>query len=251
LAKPVDFTDTCSNTPTSVDPDRVARIDTEPTDSDNVTIIRLKDGNEIGVKEARADVVKKLIIGRYGRPKRRRGGAYTGAGYGTRRRLLFEAARDHIEESIKRGFYCEAIAISESIISDRLESRLSWLAGYDFGFWELGKLIYWLRVCEEDSGLTDLLNELDRWRTQRNGALHEMVKVADDGPVPDWQTRPPDWQVRLGELAMSARAGYELVKRLYHRVADLNPRHHDRVFPYPERNVPSAEADAAPDRAGM
>lgn len=77
-----------------------------------------------------------------------------------------------------------------------------------------------------------------------------MVKVADDEPVPGWQTQPSDWQVRMQDLAVSARAGYELMKQLYHRVADLNPRHHDRVFPYPVRSSnPSAEPGAAVDPA--
>ncbi|MFO0985538.1 MAG: hypothetical protein U1E76_28025 [Planctomycetota bacterium] len=164
---------------------------------------------------------------------RRRGEAYNGKGYGTRRLLLFEAARDQIERSIELAFFCEAIAVSESIISDRLESRLSWLTKQNVGFKTLGWLIKELRKCESDTELTHLLGELDAWRERRNRALHEIVKVADDGPVPDWPTRPSDWQVRMDELAVSARAGYELVKRLYHRVADLNPRHHDRVFPYP------------------
>jgi hypothetical protein len=248
-----------------VDPDRVARVFADPNEPDSITIIRLKAGQEIVVQEKPADAIKKLIIARHGYSNRRRGPAFKGQGYGNRRRLLQEAARDHIEDSIRKGFFCEAIAISESIISDRLESRLSWLAE-DFpdksseavsghrpviGFWELGRLIKWLRVCETDSELVQLLEELDEWRKRRNGALHEMVKVADDGRVPDWQTRPTDWQVRMAELAVSASAGYELVKRLYHRVADLNPRHHDRVFPYPERRDPSGEPDAAPDPGGI
>lgn len=165
---------------------------------------------------------------------RKRGEAYAGKGYGTRRRLLLEAARIHIERSIELGFFCEAIAVSESIISDRLESRLSWLTKESVGFKTLGWLINTLRQYESDQELIHLLGDLDAWRKRRNGALHEMVKVSDDGPVPDWENRSSDWQVRTKELSLSARSGYDLVKRLYHRVADLNPRHHDRVFEYPE-----------------
>ena len=172
--------------------------------------------------------------------ERRRGEAFTGKGYGNRRFLLFEAARDHIERSLELGFFCEAIAISESVISDRLESRLSWLTKKNVGFKTLGWLIKKLRKCETDPVLLLLLDELDTWREQRNGALHEMVKVADDGPVPDWQTRDSDWQIRMDELSVSARSGYELLKRLYHQVADLNPHHTDRVFP-----LPAADSDRA------
>lgn len=178
---------------------------------------------------------------------RSRGESYAGKGYGTRRRLLFEAARVHIECAVARGFFCEAIAVSESIIADRLESRLSWLTKQNLGFKTLGWLIRELRKCESDRDLIHLLNDLDAWCERRNSALHEMVKVADEGPVPDWQTRPTDWDVRMRKLEVSASDGYELVKRTYHRVADLNPRHHDRVFPYPERSDPSDEPGAAVD----
>jgi len=182
---------------------------------------------------------------------RSRGEAHAGKGYGTRRLLLFEAARDHIERSIELGFFCEAIAISESILADRLESRLSWLTKQNAGFKTLGRLLKELRRCESDPELTHLLVELNDWRDRRNRALHEMVKVADDGPKPDWQTRPTDWEVRVAELKVTARTGYELVKRLYHRVADLNPRHPDRVFPYPECSGQNPEPEATPDPGGM
>jgi hypothetical protein len=265
LAKSIHLTDRGSNSSVSVNPDCVARVIPEPNDPGNITIIRLNDGNEIAAQEKPAEVIKKLIIARHGYSKRGRGQAYQRVGYGTRRLLLQAAARDHIERSIKEGFFCEVIAISESIISDRLESRLSWLAKdfpdqgndtgpnyqYAIGFWELGRLIKWLRVCETDSKLRELLDALDNWRKERNGALHEMVKVAADGPVPDWKTQPSDWQRRLDKLAKSACVGYELVKRLYHQVADLNPWHHDRVFPYPECSGPNAEPDASPDPAGV
>jgi hypothetical protein len=159
---------------------------------------------------------------------RQRGEAYSGEGYGTLRYNLFRAARDHIESSIKAGYHCEAIAIIESVISDRLESRLSWLSKQNYGFKTLGWLIKKLRGYETDSELTMLLEDLDKWRERRNGAIHELVKVEAGKPHIGWCER-------MAELATSARDGYELLKRLYHRVADLNPKHLDRVFPRPEQ----------------
>jgi hypothetical protein len=41
--------------------------------------------------------------------------------------------------------------------------------------------------------------------------------------------------VRIVEAERTARDGYELAKHLYHRIADLNPNHADRVFPRPRR----------------
>lgn len=53
--------------------------------------------------------------------------AFSGHGYGTLRYNLFRQAKKRIERSIKEGYYCEAIAIIESVITDRLESQLSYL----------------------------------------------------------------------------------------------------------------------------
>jgi hypothetical protein len=159
--------------------------------------------------------------------KRKRGNAFEGKGHGRLRRKLFEEARQRIETSIAAGYCCEAIAIIESVITDRLESRLNWLSGENHGFKTLGWLINNLRGSETDSALTDLLDDLDIWREQRNRAIHELVKVEDGKP-------PMSWSDRMAELATGARLGYELLKRLYHRVADLNPRHKSRVFPSPE-----------------
>lgn len=67
-----------------------------------------------------------------------RGEVFAGEGYGSLRYRLFVAANDHIERSIAHGFYCEAISVTESVISDRLESRLSFLTNKNFGFSTLG-----------------------------------------------------------------------------------------------------------------
>lgn len=164
--------------------------------------------------------------------KRKRGEAYAGAGYGTHRRRLLERARDHIERSISLGFYCEAIAISESIIADRLESRLSYVrqkAGKEkVAFMTLGQLLR-LGTEESDDELRGLFRDIGAWAELRNRALHEMVKVGDGEGTGEWEDK-----IRANERI--ARAGYELAKRLYHRVADLNPKHADRVLPIPERD---------------
>ena len=42
---------------------------------------------------------------------------------------------------MEHGFYCEAITLSESIIADRLDSRLSYLKQHNCGFRMLGELV--------------------------------------------------------------------------------------------------------------
>ena len=66
--------------------------------------------------------------------KRPRGEASSGKGYGSLRYRLFKSAGPHIEKSIREGYYCEAITIIESVITDRLESRLSFLKQNNIGF---------------------------------------------------------------------------------------------------------------------
>jgi hypothetical protein len=156
---------------------------------------------------------------------RKRGEAFAGSGHGTLRRQLQECARDQIERSLSLGFYCEAIALSESIIADRLESRLSFLSGENAGFRNLGGFGKLKRI-ESDDELRNIYAEVDQWARRRNRALHEMVKVEAKKP-------PTDWATRMRENRLAARDGYEIAKRIYHRVADLNPRHADRVLPRP------------------
>jgi hypothetical protein len=161
--------------------------------------------------------------------RRLRGEAFTGKGYGTLRYHLFKNARNRIETCIREEYYCEAIAISESVIADRLESRLSYLKGENVGFKTLGWLLGSLAKIESDDEIQRIIALLYAWGKKRNRALHELVKVEAD------ESRDP-WQTRLDNLEADARDGYELLKWIYTRIADLNPRHSSRAFPQPRRS---------------
>lgn len=163
--------------------------------------------------------------------RRDRGEAYTGAGYGSLRRHLQQHARDQIELSLSNGFFCEAIALCESIIADRLESRLSFLCRENSGFRTLGGFGE-LWKLETDPTLKKIYADIKRWTAERNSALHEMVKVEAGKPLSGWDERVLRIKTAAGE-------GYELAKRIYHAVADQNPRHRDRVLPRP-RHGPGA-----------
>jgi hypothetical protein len=154
---------------------------------------------------------------------RLRGEAYAGRGHGRLRYELLVRAKQRIEACLSDGHYCEVIALCESVIGDRLESRLSYLTGDNVGFKTLGHLLLKLREAETDSQLRSLLEDLDIWRGRRNRALHELVKIEDGVPHTSWDDR-------IEALRQDAENGFELLRRLYHRVADLNPRHTDRVF---------------------
>jgi len=155
--------------------------------------------------------------------KRERGEAFEGKGYGRLRYNLFVEAKSRIEQSIRDGYYCEAITITESIISDRLESRLSFLKSENVGFYNLGYLLTGLKEIETDPDLITIIGEIDSWRRQRNKAIHELVKIERGRELITWGKR-------IAAIGETAREGYQLLVRLYRRVADLNPRHTDRVF---------------------
>jgi hypothetical protein len=149
--------------------------------------------------------------------------AFTGQGHGKLRYELFSSAKHRIESSMAHGYYCEVIALCESVIGDRLESRLSFLTQQNVGFKTLGRLLTNLRGCETDNIICDLVEEIDVWRDRRNRALHELVKI-EDGVL------HTSWKERLETLREDAERGYDLLRKIYNRVADLNPRHSDRVF---------------------
>ena len=155
--------------------------------------------------------------------QRMRAEAYSGQGYGTLRYNLFKSAEKHIEKSIQEGYFCEAIAIIESVITDRLESWLSFLKQTNVGFQNLGPAIQSLQGCETDADIIGILSDLDKWRVKRNGALHELVKIEAGKPKSEWIER-----IQL--LSSTATEGYELLKKLYHGVANLNPLHISRAF---------------------
>ncbi len=121
--------------------------------------------------------------------KRMRAVATPGSAIAKARAEMYRSAYSRITESSKAGFHLEAIAIIESLIADRLESRLTFVLQRDFSFQHLGSLITKARQVETDPTLLGLVDQdLDKWRKSRNKALHEMAKIAD-GDKSSWQDR--------------------------------------------------------------
>ena len=133
--------------------------------------------------------------------------AEEGTDVGEERRKLFAQAYGRISESMENGYFLEAITIIESLASDRLESRLSYLKEEDFSFKNLGKLIESAKSEEPDEELKALIvNELDVWRAKRNTSLHEMAKKADG----DART----WQERVAEIEQVAKDGLQILREI-------------------------------------
>lgn len=122
------------------------------------------------------------------------------------RRSLYEHAARRVNRALREGFWVEAIALEEAMISDRLESLLSVSLKRPQSFETLGPLLRALRKASPALLDEELLNDLDAWRQRRNAAVHQMVKV------PDGDTK--GWAHRLRDARAAAEEGKLLFRRL-------------------------------------
>lgn len=112
------------------------------------------------------------------------------------------------------GFFMEAITLIESLATDRLESRLSFLTKTNRGFENLGPLIKDMRKHETDPALRALVDQdLDAWRQMRNASLHEMPKLA----AGDTST----WEDRVQFLVIVAIEGLDILRQPSNRIRAL------------------------------
>ena len=126
---------------------------------------------------------------------------------GKHRREIYKSAFKRIKKANEDGYYLEAITLIESLITDRLESRLSYLDGKDFSFKTIGKLIKKTNQIETDSELKILIEtDLYEWSDDRNKSLHEMAKIAED----DFST----WDDRYLKLKNISTKGLTLLRKI-------------------------------------
>lgn len=146
--------------------------------------------------------------------KRTRAIATPGSATAKARAEMYKSAYSRIAESSKAGFHLESITIIESLIADRLESRLTFVLQRDFSFQHLGSLITKTRQVETDPTLLKLVGQdLDNWRKSRNKALHEMAKIAD-GDMSSWQDR-------VNGLVPISEGGLKLLKTIDKQIKAL------------------------------
>lgn len=147
-------------------------------------------------------------------PARTRAVADGASDVGELRHDLYRAGSKRIDEAIAAGWYLEAITLTESLIADRLESRLGFLEGKDRGFQNLGPLIKGIQKAEIDAELRHLVEQdLDDWRDARNEAVHEILKIA----VGQRDT----WEARMARLRDVALEGKRVLRAVNARVSKL------------------------------
>ena len=117
-----------------------------------------------------------------------------------------------ISSSIEAGYYLEAITLCESLIADRLESRLNYLTNSDnFSFKNLGKLQEGIIKHDNIEELKRMMiyqkGDLDIWRDSRNNALHAMAKIVEDDKS--------DWENKMQKCQIIAEEGEKLRKEVF------------------------------------
>ncbi len=138
--------------------------------------------------------------------KKPRQRAMAGApGVGIARYMLYKSAFERVAAAIERGYHLEAITLLESLLTDRMESRASYITKTNVGFRTLGQVITLLGKHEQVEAIkTFVKSDVDAWRVRRNSALHELVKMEPG----DRRT----WEERIASLAETAREGIRVLR---------------------------------------
>lgn len=120
----------------------------------------------------------------------------------------YKFAFSRIDQARAAGFHLEAITLIESLLSDRLESRLSFLLQKDFGFKTLGQLVRKSAEVETDAVLKSIVTkEIAPWGRSRNAALHEMAKIAEGDAR--------KWGEKYASLEAVASEGRDILNRFH------------------------------------
>lgn len=98
---------------------------------------------------------------------------------GADRSNLFSKVIDRINDSISNGYFLEAIALLESLITDRLESRLSFILSKNVGvgFVSIVKLTNDIKANELQDEVRSICDDIRLWIKDRNTCIHQVAKI--------------------------------------------------------------------------
>lgn len=134
---------------------------------------------------------------------------------GKAKQLLFRMAFKRIDRAIKNGFHIEAIAITESLICDRLETTISIVTGNDSHADNLGPLLSKIRKLIVFPA--ELIDQLDIWRKNRNLVVHQMVKITNSDAS--------NWRFRMRFARLIALEGKSLLLEVQVNTNTVKNRH--------------------------
>jgi len=149
-----------------------------------------------------------------------------GSDVGKKRYDLYSNAYRKIAESKATAFYIECVAILESIIADRLESRRACLHPTvpDKHRFETLRTASRL-ICEEtstDQEIKRIYHDITDWKTERNEAVHQIVKLGDEHSTTSWNGR-------YAELRETVDRGEKLARAISRKVKALNKRDYANI----------------------
>ena len=135
------------------------------------------------------------------------------------RQYLYRDAIRRVNHAMAAGFHLEAITILESMISDRLESRLSRIHSENpekRRFSNLSPLAQELagERSSEPREAKLIYRDIEAWAIRRNAAVHEMAKLLDGCDK--------SWDVKYREVKQAALKGKRIFRMLDAVVRDLN-----------------------------
>ncbi len=127
---------------------------------------------------------------------------------------IYKNAMSRYKLAFEKGFYFEAVAIMESVIADRMESRIGELTKTEVGFDTLSNLRDKLngkkdkyQKIETNVDLEKLYNKIvSDWAGKRNRALHQVVKISIK--------EPKDWETTLSDAKIAAEEGKKHLNEL-------------------------------------
>lgn len=142
-----------------------------------------------------------------------------GSAEGQHRRSLYQHCIGQCNRAVASGFYVEAVAIIDSLLSDRLESRLASKHGQHEikrRFSTVGKLATELKgkSANEPEYAREVYSQIGQWSSQRNIVMHQLVKL-EEGEIPSWDQR-------YMQARKTAENGMSLFRKLDQIVKDLN-----------------------------
>ena len=105
---------------------------------------------------------------------------------GINRYEIIKSAISRFNKAVEHSFFLEATALIESLICDRLESRIGELTHKSVEFGTLGDLLKKLNSIETDIELKKIMNNiLYQWAGKRNIVIHQAAKI-EHGKKKDW-----------------------------------------------------------------
>ena len=132
---------------------------------------------------------------------------------GKHRYVIYLNAYKRISEAVEAGFYLEAVTLIESLLADRLESRLSYVKGEEFSFKTLDRIVNSAKGEPDDILRNIIQTDVKDWKDQRNIALHEMAKIEDG----DWCS----WEDRYANLKKVTTSGIRVLRAVDKRCKKL------------------------------